>query len=89
VNIEFKKSFAKDLKKKAKDANLRSRVQEIIQQVDDAEHMDDIRNLKKLRAEGNYFRIRFGDYRIGLTIEGDTVCFVRCLHRSEIYRYFP
>ena len=89
MNIEFKKSFAKDLKKKTKDANLRSRVQEIIQQVDDAERMDDIRNLKKLRAEGNCFRIRFGDYRIGLTIEGDTVCFVRCLHRSEIYRYFP
>ena len=89
MNLEFKKSFAKDLKKKAKDANLRLRVQEIIQQVDEADRMDDIRNLKKLRAEGNYYRIRFGDYRIGLTIEGVTVCFVRCLHRSEIYRYFP
>lgn len=89
MNIEFKKSFARDLKKKAKDANLRLRVQEIIQQVDDAERSEDIRNLKKLRAEGNYYRIRLGDYRIGLTIEGDTVCFVRILHRSEIYRYFP
>jgi mRNA interferase RelE/StbE len=89
VNLEFKKSFAKDLKKKAKEANLLSRVQEIIQQVDDADRIDDIKNLKKLKAEGNYYRIRFGDYRIGLTIEGDTVCFVRCLHRSEIYRYFP
>ena len=89
MNIEFKKSFAKDLKKKAKDVKLRLRVQEIIQQVDDADRMDDIRNLKKLRVEGNYYRIRFGDYRIGLTIEGVTVCFVRCLHRSEIYRYFP
>ena len=57
MNIEFKKSFAKDLKKKTKDANLRSRVQEIIQQIDDADRMDDIRNLKKLRAEGNYYRI--------------------------------
>jgi len=89
VNLEFKKSFAKDLKKKAKDATLRSRVQEVIQQVDDADRVDEIRNLKKLRAEGNYYRVRLGDYRIGLTIEADTVCFVRCLHRSEIYRYFP
>ena len=89
MNIEFKKSFAKDLKKKAKDANLRSRVQEIIRQVDDADLMDDIRNLKKLRTKGKYYRIRLGDYRIGLTIEADTVCFVRFLHRSEIYRYFP
>jgi len=89
VNVEFKKSFARDLKKKAKDATLRLRVQEIIQQVDDADRVDEIRNLKKLRAEGNYFRVRLGDYRIGLTIEGDTVCLVRCLDRSEIYRYFP
>ena len=89
MNIEFKKGFARDLKKKAKDANLRLRVQEIIQQIDDADRMDEIRNLKKLRAEGNYYRIRLGDYRIGLTIEGGTACFVRFLHRSEIYRYFP
>ena len=88
MNFEFKKSFAKDLKKKTKDANLLSRVQEIIQQADDDDRADEIRNLKKLRAEGTYYRIRFGNYRIGLTIEGDTVCFVRCLHRSEIYRYF-
>ena len=54
MNIEFKKSFARDLKKKAKDANLRLRVQEIIQQLDDTDRMDEIRNLKKLRAEGNY-----------------------------------
>ena len=64
MNIEFKKSFARDLKKKAKDANLRLRVQEIIQQVDDADCMDEIRNFKKLRAEGNYYRIRLGVYRI-------------------------
>ena len=89
MNIEFKKSFARDLKKKTKDANLRLRIQEIIQQVEDADRIAEIKNLKKLRAEGNYYRIRLGDYRIGLTIEADTLCFVRFLHRSEIYRYFP
>ena len=89
MNLEYKKSFARDLKKKAKDANMRSRVQKIIQEVDNADSIEEIKNLKKLKAEGNYYRIRFGDYRIGLTIEGDTVCFVRILHRSEIYRYFP
>ena len=37
----------------------------------------------------NYYRFRVGDYRIGIVIEEDTVVFVRCLHRREIYRYFP
>jgi mRNA interferase RelE/StbE len=30
-----------------------------------------------------------GDYRIGISVEGDEVEFVRCLHRRDIYRYFP
>ncbi|NPA92437.1 MAG: type II toxin-antitoxin system RelE/ParE family toxin, partial [Chloroflexi bacterium] len=37
----------------------------------------------------SFYRIRLGDYRLGLEIEGDTVVFVRFLHRRDIYRYFP
>jgi mRNA interferase RelE/StbE len=43
----------------------------------------------KLKADGNFYRIRSGDYRLGKIIEGGTATFVRLLHRSEIYRYFP
>ena len=89
MNIEFKKSFARDLKKKAQQIKLRLRVQEIIQEVDNAEILYEIKNLKKLKAEGDYYRIRIGDYRIGLKIKDGTVIFVRFLHRKEIYRYFP
>lgn len=46
-------------------------------------------NLKKLKGGGNYYRIRVGEYRIGIIVEGDAITFVRCLHRKEIYRYFP
>jgi mRNA interferase RelE/StbE len=49
----------------------------------------DIANLKQLKAEGRYYRIRTGDCRIGITIEDDLVTFVRVLHRKEIYRFFP
>jgi mRNA interferase RelE/StbE len=89
VNVAFKKSFAKDLKKKASDKNLLLRVDQIINQVDAARDVTDIPNLKKLKSEGDYYRIRCGDYRLGLIIEKDKVIFVRLLHRSEIYRYFP
>jgi len=89
VNIEFKKSFARDLKKKAHGIKLRSRVKEIIHEVDNAERPYEIKNIKKLKAEGDYYRIRLGDYRIGLKIKDNTVFFVRFLHRNEIYRYFP
>jgi mRNA interferase RelE/StbE len=89
VNLKFKKSFSKDLRKKAHEKKLLSRVKEIIREVDNADNVHKIVNLKKLKANGNYYRIRSGDYRIGLIIKNDTVHFVRLLHRSEIYRYFP
>jgi mRNA interferase RelE/StbE len=89
VNLEFKKSFARDLKKIKRDKALLERVRLVINHVDQAAHIDEIRNLKKLKAEGRYFRIRLGDYRFGLIIENDTVSFVKFLHRSIVYRYFP
>jgi mRNA interferase RelE/StbE len=89
LKVEFKKSFAKDLKKKAKDRRLSAKVEQIIGQVDEAEDTPQIPSLKKLKADGNFYRIRSGDYRLGLIIEDDTATFVRLLHRSEIYRYFP
>jgi mRNA interferase RelE/StbE len=89
VNFEFKKSFSRDLKKRANQKRLLEQVQEIIKEVENADNIYDIRNLKNLKSEGNYYRIKHGDYRIGLIIENDTVYFVRFLHRREIYRYFP
>jgi hypothetical protein len=48
-----------------------------------------VANLKKLSGGGPYFRIRLGDYRIGMRVEEDVVTFVRVLPRKDIYRYFP
>ncbi len=40
-------------------------------------------------AKTRYYRIRVGDYRIGVEVVGDEILFVRILHRKDIYRYFP
>jgi mRNA interferase RelE/StbE len=60
-----------------------------IEQVEHADSLHGISNIKRLTADGAYYRIRIGDYRIGITMENDIVTFVRCLHRRDIYRYFP
>jgi mRNA interferase RelE/StbE len=89
VKTSFKKSFAKDLKTHNRDKSLLARVQETILEVEASDSINSIKNLKKLKAEGSYYRIRVGNYRIGLIIEKEIVTFVRVLHRSQIYRYFP
>lgn len=89
MKTEFRKSFAKDLKRHGRDKNLLTRIQKTILEVEKADIIFTIKNLKKLKAEGSYYRIRVGNYRLGLIIEDEIVTFVRFLHRSEIYRYFP
>jgi len=89
MKIGFKASFHKDLKYIHNDEKLFTRIKEIILLIEASPGIDAIGNVKKLKSEGPYFRIRIGDYRVGLIIENDTAVFVRILHRSRIYRYFP
>jgi mRNA interferase RelE/StbE len=88
LKAEFKTSFVKDLER-VRDALLRNRIRETIEQVERAPSFQEVENVKKLRGGERFYRIRIGDYRIGLTLEGDTAIFVRCLHRRDLYRHFP
>jgi mRNA interferase RelE/StbE len=88
VKIVFKRSFAKDLKK-VRRQTLRDQVQAVIEQVEQENDLSTISQVKHLTSDGPYFRIRVGDYRIGIVYEEDTVIFVRFLHRKDIYKFFP
>ena len=88
MKVRFKESFARDLKT-LKDKTLLGRIRTLIEDVEKANTLADIAGLKKLRGGGTYYRVRLGDYRIGLALEEDVVVFVRALHRREVYRYFP
>lgn len=88
MNIEFRKTFEKDLRK-INDGSLLAKVKSVIIAVEAANSLDDIANLKKLKGDEGYFRIRIGDYRLGLFLDGETILFVRIIHRREFYRYFP
>ncbi|TVM04222.1 MAG: plasmid stabilization protein [Candidatus Brocadia sp. WS118] len=49
----------------------------------------EIKNLKKIKGHPSFYRIRIGDYRLGIEYRETTLVFMRVLHRKEIYRYFP
>jgi mRNA interferase RelE/StbE len=88
VKVEFRDSFAKDLKK-VKDKDLLNRVKEMVESVEKVNALTEVPNLKKLKGGGSYFRLRVGDHRVGIAFEKDTVIFVRFLDRKDIYKYFP
>jgi mRNA interferase RelE/StbE len=88
VKVRFKASFAKDLRS-LKDKALLERIKELIVQIESAQGLSEVSNLKKLHGGGEHYRVRLGDYRVGMVTEEGVVVFVRVLHRREIYRYFP
>jgi mRNA interferase RelE/StbE len=88
VKTVFKSSFAKDLKS-IKSKPVLDAVAQLIERVEAAQTLRPIPDVKKLQAKGNYYRIKLGDHRIGITASKDEITFVRCLNRKDIYRYFP
>ncbi|PNW52374.1 UNVERIFIED_CONTAM: plasmid stabilization protein [Euhalothece sp. KZN 001] len=88
MKVTFRKSFEKDLRKLG-DRQILAKVKAVIREVEDSQRLEKISNFKKLKTKGNYYRIRVGDYRIGITVDREVISFVRILHRREIYQKFP
>lgn len=87
MNVLFRSSFQRDLKRLKNDLILET-VRETILQVENAAALQDIHNLTKISGYDGYYRIRIGTHRIGVVTD-DAIEFVRCLARKDIYRYFP
>ena len=88
MNVRFEARFSKDLRR-IQDGKLLTRIKELIISCKEVESLNEISQMKKLRGYDTFYRVRIGDYRIGLELVQGELVFVRCLHRKEVYRYFP
>ena len=88
MTVEFLSAFHKDLGK-LKDKAVREQVIQIIEEVEKAKDFLEVRNVKKLKGHKSAYRIRTGDYRIGIFLNKGAVEFARILNRKDIYRLFP
>jgi mRNA interferase RelE/StbE len=81
-------SFLRDVRK-VRDAKVRDQVAQAIKAAENAVTPDDLSQFKWLTGYPSYGRMRVRDWRLGVVVKGDALTFVRCLHRREVYRYFP
>ncbi len=98
--VQYRKKFEKDLSK-IRNIRLLQKVEKLILEVETLAivtpkgQIPKINKLKKLSNFPDKYRIRLGDWRIGLTIElklnkdNDIFWFERILNRKSIYRFFP
>ena len=89
LEVLYAESFLKDLKS-LKSTPYYQKIKKVcFAELPAYSDMKEIKNLKKLEGHSNFFRIRVGDYRIGLHIKNNSIQILRVLDRKEIYRFFP
>lgn len=88
MKVRFEAKFAKDLRN-IEDGKLLAKIKELIVECQNAESLVQLRQIKKLQGYENFYRIRLGDFRVGLEVVNGELIFARCLRRKDIYKYFP
>lgn len=89
MEVLYRQLFLKDLKK-LKNRPIYDKVSKFAFKVlPEAKTLKDISGIKAMTGYSKRYRIRFGDYRVGIELQGDMVDIRRVLHRRDFYRYFP
>ncbi|MCW5907344.1 MAG: type II toxin-antitoxin system RelE/ParE family toxin [Chitinophagales bacterium] len=88
MKVEFTEQFFKDLDV-VKDRKLKLRIADAIDECKNAKRLTEVRNMKKMEGHTGYYRIRIGDFRIGIEWKEGTIWFLRLANRKDIYKIFP
>ena len=87
--IEYKKTFLKELARLP--TGIRTRTEKIVFEELNCENPFELGYIEKLKGFENKYKIRIGDFRVGLTIDNKnkTIILNRAANRKDIYRIFP
>jgi mRNA interferase RelE/StbE len=88
MEVAFTKTFSKQIDV-LHDESLKLRLVQSVQNVILSNSIQEIVNLKKIQGHQTAYRIRVGDYRIGVFFEENVIIFAYLAHRKDIYKRFP
>lgn len=90
MKVHYRKKFLKQLSKIP--SNFRSKIEEFVfKKLPLSSSIPESGKLEKLTGYKNFYKVRFGDYRLGIESKNkDGSLVIRTvMHRKEIYKYFP
>ena len=88
MQVEFLTKFSKDIDL-ISIKSVKASLTKLIHQLESEDNLENIQNLKKLAGHKSAYRIRIGNYRVGIFYENNKVIFARIIHRKDIYKVFP
>lgn len=84
----FLRSFLKDIKKLNDPATAR-KLEKALANIKMADSPGEVPDLKKMKGYSFVYRVKVGEYRLGIYMEGDAVEVARFVKRNDIYKVFP
>ena len=88
MEVIYERTFYKDLSKLS-DNNINTRIIALLELLKKSEDISKLPSIKIITGYSDYYRIRIGDYRLGIKYNNHQITLIRFLHRKEIYRTFP
>ncbi|WP_271405673.1 type II toxin-antitoxin system RelE family toxin [Tenacibaculum soleae] len=88
MKIIYLETLAKDLKK-IKDKKLLKSLSEVFINLEELEDLFQVSNVKKLSGHSDVYRIRVGNYRLGIYYVNNEITVARFVKRNDIYKLYP
>ena len=89
MELIYGKIFSKDLDTIQHEAKVKKVLLELIERIRAADSLGDLKDVRKIEGYQGYFRIKVGNYRLGIKAEKNRIELIRFLHRKDIYKRFP
>ena len=89
MKLLYAKRFSKDINSIQNDAEIKKNLRELIDKIKRIGSLVELNGVRKIEGYPNYYRIKLGEYRLGVKLEKSELELIRFLHRKDIYRRFP
>ena len=88
MKVEFDKSFSKSIEK-LNDRHVKEKIIKFISELEKADSLKELTQIKKLKGDSISYRKKIGSYRIGFEYDKNTITLIVLAHRKDIYKSFP
>jgi len=89
MTVTYEQSFYDDFEK-IRDKHIIRRAYGAIDKLKSTNSLCDVTNIRPMKGAPGFYRLRFGDYRIGFqVVEENTIVLLAIDRRGVIYKRFP
>lgn len=88
MQVEYRKKFLKELS--SLPCQYADSIEEFVfRRLPDCSNLAELGKIEKMTGYKDYFKIRFGNYRVGIKKIDNLIIIETVKHRKDIYNYFP